>query len=450
MTTRRSVGARSAIAIVGLALVAALATPAVDASGAAVAGIPTGTVAATSAVTHNPKGKLLGAIPSRPAEPKPAAGATAQAATPHVVTPVTYHNGPVQHGSSVYAIFWVPSGYPYPPGYAAVVAQYFTDLGHDSFTAANPYGSDTQYYDLVGTTKRWVSYAVAFRATVVDKRPLPANGCPNYLLNDGTMSRKCLNDSQIINMIKSVITTHNFPRNLNTQYFLFTPYSVASCFTANGLTQGRCYDPLNYNGYCAYHSFSGTGTQLFLYAAMHYADINGCSSGQSPQGNPADSVINGISHEHQETITDPIGTGWYDSSGNEIADKCLFTFGTPLGTNGFGQYNQIINTHQYWLQEIWSNRDSACVQRNTHPQPIASFTYSPTSPAVGTVVSFHSTSQSGDGTALTYRWVFPNGTTSTVANPKYTFGTTGAKNVTLIVADTHGDQTRVVRTITVH
>jgi hypothetical protein len=446
--TRRTGWARGAISVAGLTLVAALATPAVDASGATSA--PNAGAATAPVVARNPKGRLLGAIPSRPAEPKLTEGVTAQVANPNVTTPVTYHNGPVQHGSSVYAIFWVPSGYPYPPGYAAVVEQFFKDLGHDSFTAGNPYGSDTQYYDVVGGKKRWVSYAVAYKGVVIDKRPFPANGCPNYLLNDGSMSRKCLNDSQVISMVKSVITSHHFPKGLNTQYFLFTPYSVASCFTANGLTQGRCYDPLNYNGYCAYHSFSGSGTSLFLYAAMHYADINGCSSGQSPQGNPADAVINGISHEHQETMTDPIGTGWYDSGGNEIADKCLFTFGTPLGTNGFGQYNQIINSNQYWLQEVWSNRDGACVQRNTHPQPTASFTYSPASPAVGTVVSFHSTSVSGDGTPLTYRWVWPNRTTSTAANPKFTFGTTGQKNVTLIVADTHGDQARAIRTVTVH
>src|SRR5258708_9628175 len=114
---------------------------------------------------------------------------------------------------------------------------------------------------------------------------------------------------------------------------------------------------------------------------MHYADTNGCSSGQSPSGNSAaDSAINGISHEHQETMADPIGTGWYDSGGNEIADKCLFTFGTPLGSTSTGQYNEVVNTSQYWLQEIWSQRAAACVQRNTYPQPTPAFPSSPPAP----------------------------------------------------------------------
>lgn len=446
---RARVGARSAIAVAAFALAAASATPQIAASGATGA-MTTG--AGVPAVAHNPLGKFLGVIPSRPAAPAPSAVAAGPAATPHITTPVTYHHGPVQHRSNVYAIFWVPSGFPYPAGYGALVAGYFTDLAHDSYTAGNPYGSNTQYYDLAGTTKTFVSYAVSYKAGVVDTQPFPASGCPNYYLNDGTLSRKCLTDAQIINKINSVIAAHHFPKGLATQYFLFTPYSVASCFTTNALTTGGCYDPLNYDGYCAYHSFTGAGTQVFLYAGMHYADINGCASGQSPSGNSAaDSVINGISHEHQETMADPIGTGWYDSGGNEIADKCLFTFGTPLGSTASGQYNEVINTSQYWLQEIWSNRGSGgCVQRNTYPQPTASFTYSPAAPAAGQVVSFHSTSLSGDGTALTYRWVWPNGATSTGANPKFTFGAAGPRNVALIVTDTHGDQARVIRTVNVH
>ena len=448
MTGPRPSGARGAIAVAALTLAAALAMPSIDASGATNAGAEARDTA--RADVHNPRGKFLGVVPSRPDAPTRSAPAAGQAATPHVMSPVTYHSGPVQHASFVYAIFWVPSGFPYPAGYGATVEQYFKDVAHDSYTAGNPYGVDTQYYDVVGGKKRWLSYAVVYKGAVVDTQPFPPNGCPNYLINDGTMSRKCLTDAQIINKIKSVIATHHFPKGLAAQYFLFTPYSVASCFTANGLTSGNCYDPLNYGGYCAYHSFSGSGSQVFLYAGMHYADINGCSSGQSPQGNAADSVINGISHEHQETMTDPIGTGWYDSGGNEISDKCLFMFGTPLGSNTFGQYNEVINTRQYWLQQVWSQRAQSCVQRNTYPQPTASFNYSPASPAKGTAVSFHSTSLSGDGSALTYRWVWPNGTTTTGKNATFTFSGPGPRNVALIVADTHGDQARIIRTVNVH
>ena len=399
------------------------------------------------AVTQNPRGQFLGVIPSQPSG---APAATPHAAVPHVMSQVTYHNGPVQHSSAVQPIFWAPPAVPFPSNYAATIVKYFTDVAHDSFTAGNPYGSDTQYYDIVNSVKRWESYAVTLKPTITDTNAYPANGCNNYMLDDSTMSKKCLTNAQIVNQIKAVITAHSLPTGMATNYFLFTPQGIASCLTASSLSSGGCYDPLNFPGYCAYHSHAGTGAQVVLFANVHFANINGCASGQSPQGNSADSTINEVSHEHQETITDPLGTAWFDTDGNEIADKCVFTFGAPLGTNSFGQYNEAINNHGYWLQEIWSNRDQDCVQRNTWPQPTSSFTFSPTAPARGAKVSFHSTSHSGDGSALTYRWTFPGGTVSTMANPSTSFSTAGSKVVTLVVADTHGDQARVTHTVTVH
>jgi hypothetical protein len=429
---------RGAIAVAAFALVAGLVAPTIEASAAGAANV----------VVHNPKGRFLGVVPSQPSNPN-AVPAQSRIANPNVMNPVTFHGGPVQHASNVYAIFWAPSAIPFPTNYSATIGKYFTDVAHDSFTAGNPYGADVQYYDGSATAKKWVSYAVAFKGVVVDNHAYPVNGCPNYQLDDGTMSQRCLTDAQIVNEIKSVITVHAFPKGITNQYFLFTPQRVASCQTSGALSSGGCYDPFSFPGYCAYHSFSGTGAQAVLYANMHYANITGCSSGQSPQGNAADSVINGVSHEHQETMTDPLGTAWYDVDGNEISDKCMFTFGPPLGSNSFGQYNEVINTRQYWLQEVWSNRAQACVQRNTYPQPTASFTFSPAAPVHGQSVSFHSTSHSGDGTALTYKWLFPGGTSPTTANTTFTFPTAGAKVVTLIVADTHGDQKKVSRTINV-
>ena len=115
-----------------------------------------------------------------------------------------------------------------------------------------------------------------------------------------------------------------------------------------------------------------------------------CWSGQSPNGNAGDSVVNTASHEQNESITDPLGTGWYDSAGHEIGDKCHLVFGPALSSTSTGKYNEKINGHGYWLQEVWSNRAHACVQRNTFPQPTASFAFSPTSPVHGKKVTFSS------------------------------------------------------------
>src|SRR5206468_12731017 len=71
---------------------------------------------------------------------------------------------------------------------------------------------------------------------------------------------------------------------------------------------------------------------LFPYTTLFRSADPGCDSGEQPNGDVADSTTNLISHEHNETITDPLGTGWYDRLGNEDGDKCAWNFGSALGS----------------------------------------------------------------------------------------------------------------------
>jgi hypothetical protein len=105
-----------------------------------------------------------------------------------------------------------------------------------------------------------------------------------------------------------------------------------------------------------------------LYANQPYTQTSpsGCGSGQSPSGDAAaDSTINVVSHEHNEAITDALGNAWFDRRGYENGDKCAWNFGVALGSNGNGQYNQVINGHDYYLQQEWSNHSSGCVLSGT-------------------------------------------------------------------------------------
>jgi hypothetical protein len=91
--------------------------------------------------------------------------------------------------------------------------------------------------------------------------------------------------------------------------------------------------------------------------------------GSDPEGNPdAEATIDTMAHETVEAITDPEGTGWLDSDGFEVADKCETgpQVGNPLGYAADGSpYNQLINGHEYLIQEMWSNDDGGCIQRTT-------------------------------------------------------------------------------------
>jgi hypothetical protein len=60
---------------------------------------------------------------------------------------------------------------------------------------------------------------------------------------------------------------------------------------------------------------------------------DGNTAVQEPNADPADLVIDDLSHDDDETITDPLGTSCYDPvSGNEEADGCskYGTFTPPM------------------------------------------------------------------------------------------------------------------------
>ena len=430
---------RAALVLATLVVVAGSATPARAASHRAPIDRP--------AVVRDPSGKhsrvrkLLGIVRS--------GGDATSALRASSSSPLLYNGGPVQQSSAVYSIFWVPGSYSLPAGYANRVSQYFRDVAHDSYRTSNVYSSDTQYYQLVGDVKRFASYSVSYKRAFVDTDPLPPNGCPNYLLFDGSMSKNCITDAQIEAEVRSVIAAHHLPVGLSSEYFVFTPQGLASCGDSSALAQGGCYAPFSFDGYCAYHSSTTDTASAVLYANMPYADISGCRYGQSPNGDPADAVVNAVSHEHNETITDPLGNGWSDRAGNENGDKCSTSLGTPIGHTGLGTFNQVINGHRYLLQREWSNRSNTCVQRNTFPQPTASIAYAPAHPAHTRNVKFTAVARDADDTVFVYRWLLPSGDISSRRNLAYRFGHPGIKRIALIVTDPRGDQIKVVRTVAI-
>jgi hypothetical protein len=83
----------------------------------------------------------------------------------------------------------------------------------------------------------------------------------------------------------------------------------------------------------------------------------------SPGVGGADGMINVITHETEEAITDPDLNAWFDSAGNEDADKCNFKFGpTQTAPNG-ARFNQTFGGHNWMFQMEWENsRGGGCDQ----------------------------------------------------------------------------------------
>jgi len=161
---------------------------------------------------------------------------------------------------------------------------------------------------------------------------------------------------------------------------MFTAPNIGTCFPAtvtvdqNGVQTTVTVPLCSFEYFCAYHSayFDSTVSpnNQIIYSNMPYAaqtagDPLTCDVQSYPNGNPSDPEISVTSHEHNESITDPFGTGWWDSNPNDSAygeengDMCAWDFGNAYGPDG-AQYNETINGHHYLMQLEWDNTTNGC------------------------------------------------------------------------------------------
>jgi len=294
------------------------------------------------------------------------------------------HGGPTMTINKTYTAFWLPSGQYMQSGYQSTINQFFQDVSADSGMPTNVYASDTQYSG--------IQYASTFGGTATDTAAFPSNGC-----SPSGGESVCLSDAQLQAELKKVIGQQGWQISSTNMFFIFTPRNVGSC------DAGSC----TFTTYCAYHGTATPSNGGFIYANMPYSVTTlpqyttYCTAGQYPNNNDADATINVTSHEHNEAITDPQLSAWYDSAGYEDGDKCAWYFGSTNGPNG-AEYNQTINGHHYFLQEEFSNdtgTNGQCVQ--THAivggggnQPTIT-SFSPPSGPIGTAVDIQGTNFTG-------------------------------------------------------
>ena len=110
--------------------------------------------------------------------------------------------------------------------------------------------------------------------------------------------------------------------------------------------------------YCGWHSYDTTsgGANIPIIAFQNFASIyNGKCSAQatSPNGNvPLDAMASVMVHEIDESLQDPFLSAWYDATGAESADKCVWTFGT-VSEVGTARYNVVLGSTKYLIQQDW-------------------------------------------------------------------------------------------------
>jgi len=315
-------------------------------------------------------------------------GASPSGFTAPIPGQLVNHGGPVMSSNTVYAMYWEPGGGGISSGFSSTVDGFFSSVASDSGKTSNVFADAAQY---------GAAYNAHFGGSAVDTDALPGNGCSD--------APTCITTLQILQELDDFEATPGWtgdagaPTNHPTKiFFVFLPQGVSVC-------QDTGADACDVNSdnpvFCGYHTYGWDPSinQTWILAVMPYDWTNpGCDSIPGyPSGNSdADAAINVTSHEYMESITDPKLNAWYDSGGNEVGDKCAWTFGSQFGNVGGQDFNQEISSGDYQLQLEYSNKLQDCFQ--VGPPTVTGF--SPSSGAAGDSIDVNGTNLFGNVNVL--------------------------------------------------
>jgi len=390
------------------------------------------TAATAGAVaTSTPGGGRIGYLPLNEEAKSPSGGGTPIHGTyPNGYPPLEYWGGPVMHSHAAYAIFWAPSGYSFPAGYASAIDTFLKNVAADSRKSTNVYSVSTQYTDETGRA----TYSDSYGGSFVDKQAYPtANTCPLY---SGVESfSACVSDERMEEEVESVVAAQGWPSGLSSEYYVVLPPQVGSCFDEGGTV---CFD----RQFCAYHSYTESTGAIYANISYSPGDVEGCGVGEYPSGHSngnVDDTLSSLSHEANESITDPYINAWLDERGNENGDECRNSsddYGDPLGGSGGSLFNEEIGSGHYYLQQEWSNNIFDCAQRAEPASPVIS---GPAQLAPGQPGGFSASSSApGESELVSFNWKFGDGGTASGETVSHAFGAPGTFSVALEVEDEWG------------
>lgn len=395
-------------------------------------------VCVTAPAASRPLG-LAADLPSPPAALSLSPPAPAEPIARAADTGISYAGGPVLHHSRTHLIFWSPSNHPelsFDPGYIALVERFAGDVARASRSTASEYGITGQYHDLGGPA----AYASSYAGAVLDTDAAPASGCVEPLPPTGPGWLTCLNDGQLQAEIGRVIARDHLPAGPDDVYFLLTPKGLGDCADS---ASSECALGGPSRGYCGYHSVTPHNV---LYAVIPYNAVSGhCqSSNPRPNHSTADPALSTLSHEQAEIVTDPLGDGWVNVDGEEIADLCIRDFGPALGGSGTGLWNETIAGDHYWLQELFSRFAGACEPR---PQADRVRIAGPARAVAGKAITLVARASQPGGRIVAYRWQFGDRLGAHRHRVTVTYDRPGRHRVYLRVTDSSGNWAYATRTI---
>jgi phosphate-induced protein 1 len=254
---------------------------------------------------------------------------------------INYNGGPVLKGSPVpiYVIWYGNwNGGARPSDSMTTVNLLEGFLGSNSLGGSSYEAINTTYGDNSGNVSGHLNFS--------------GHSFDNY--SAGTK----FGDRALPGIVSRAISSGALPNDPNGVYLVLTSSDVSE-------TSGFC------RTYCGFHTHNTILGNDLKYAYIGNVDQcpSGCEIQSTGPNSPsagvggADGMANVITHETEEAITDPDLNAWFDSSGNEDADKCNFKFGpTQTASNG-AKFNQTFGGHNWMIQMEWENsRGGGCDQ----------------------------------------------------------------------------------------
>ena len=233
---------------------------------------------------------------------------------------INYHGGPLILGTTNIYYIW------YGNWSGNTATSILPDLA-TGLSGSPYYNINTTYYN--GSSVA-VTNATLFRQGITD----------NY--SRGT----ALADADVAAVVSNAITSGALPADPNAVYFVLTSADVNE-------TSGFC------TSYCGWHTHGSIAGQDIKYAFVGNPDRcpSACEAQTtSPNGNAgADGMASVLAHELEEAVTDPDLNAWYDTLGQENADKCAWKFGTTYTVSNGSQANMKLGARDFLIQQNWLN-----------------------------------------------------------------------------------------------
>ena len=228
---------------------------------------------------------------------------------------LTYHGGPVMNAPNLYVVFWGWRNDPY--GESSYLQNFLRGIG-----GSNWLNTVTQYGSSAGPI---VNATGQLKGVVNDSDPIPSHPTDYQVAVEAYYA--------------SIYFKNAGP---DAAYIIATP---TGHYTRGFGTQ-----------WCSYHSYATTSSGTVInYTNLPYMTDAGYACGANSVNSGTAGYLDGVSivagHEVAESESDPEpNTGWLDSSGEEIGDKCAWT----------GLADVAFSSGTFAVQPLWDNARSGC------------------------------------------------------------------------------------------